>query len=156
MDDAKGAVDKAAADFEAAGVAQTAAAKTSEDAEAALVAADEARAEAQSREADARAARSSAEGEVNALHAEVQALSRLVNAMRSEGSQVLDALRVKSGYGESLGRRIGRRPACPRDRGRSTLGVGITAGLFASAVPARRRECPVELCPPSPRFWPAG
>ncbi|MCK0126192.1 chromosome segregation protein SMC [Gelidibacter sp. F2691] len=103
MDDAKGAVDKAAADFETAGTAQTAAAKASEDAEAALVAADEARADAQSREADARAARSSAEGEVNALHAEVQALSRLVERDAAEGTQVLDSLRVKSGYEKALG-----------------------------------------------------
>ncbi|WP_282182300.1 chromosome segregation protein SMC [Aliiroseovarius marinus] len=128
MDDAKGAVDKAAADFEAAGVAQTAAAKTSEDAEAALVAADEARSEAQSREADARAARSSAEGEVNALHAEVQALSRLVERDASEGSQVLDALRVKSGYEKALGAALADDLRAPEIEGEAPSGWALLPG----------------------------
>ncbi|MCK8463957.1 chromosome segregation protein SMC [Aliiroseovarius sp. S1339] len=103
MDEAKGALDKAGADFEAAKSAEATAAKAAEAAEAALVAADEARDEAQAREADARAARSSAEGEVNALHAEVQALARLVERDASEGGQVLDDLRVKPGYEKALG-----------------------------------------------------
>jgi chromosome segregation protein len=128
MDDAKGAVDKAAADFEAAGVAQNSAAKASEDAEAALVAADEARSEAQSREADARAARSSAEGEVNALHAEVQALSRLVERDASEGSQVLDTLRVKSGYEKALGAALADDLRAPEVEGEAPSGWALLPG----------------------------
>ncbi|WP_424941066.1 chromosome segregation protein SMC [Aliiroseovarius sp. S253] len=128
MDDSKGAVDKAAADFETAGVAQTAAAKASEEAEAALVAADEARSEAQSREADARAARSSAEGEVNALHAEVQALSRLVERDASEGSQVLDTLRVKSGYEKALGAALADDLRAPEIDGEAPSGWALLPG----------------------------
>ncbi|MGB5556934.1 MAG: chromosome segregation protein SMC, partial [Paracoccaceae bacterium] len=74
-----------------------------EAAEAALVAADDARAEAQSREADARASRSEAEGEVNALRAEVAALAKLVQRDTAEGGQVLDLLRVDPGYEKALG-----------------------------------------------------
>ncbi|MCI2399757.1 chromosome segregation protein SMC [Aliiroseovarius subalbicans] len=103
VEESKGALARAGAEFEAAQAAQLVAATASEQAEAALVAADEARSDAQSREADARAARSSAEGEVNALHAEVQALARLVERDASEGGQVLDLLRVKPGYEKALG-----------------------------------------------------
>ena len=40
---------------------------------------------------------------VNALHAEVQALARLVARDSSEQGQVLDLVRVKSGYEKALG-----------------------------------------------------
>ncbi|SPF78663.1 Chromosome partition protein Smc [Aliiroseovarius pelagivivens] len=136
MDDAKGAVDKAGTDFNAAGVAQTSAAKASEDAEAALVAADEARSEAQSREADARAARSSAEGEVNALHAEVQALSRLVERDSAEGTQVLDSLRVKSGYEKALGAALADDLRAPEIDGEAPSGWALLPGYSqAQALP---------------------
>ncbi|NRP24156.1 Chromosome partition protein Smc [Aliiroseovarius sp. xm-m-379] len=100
---AQEAVTRAAEDFELAEAAAETAAENAEEAEAALAAADEARTEAQSREADARAARSSAEGEVNALHAEVSALARLVERDAAEGAQLLDQLRVQSGYEKALG-----------------------------------------------------
>ncbi len=100
---AQEAVARAAEDFELAQAAAEAAAEAAEEAEAALAAADEARTEAQAREADARAARSSAEGEVNALHAEVTALARLVERDATEGTQVLDQIRVQAGYEKALG-----------------------------------------------------
>jgi len=99
----KAALAKSAADFETAQVAQAAAAAGSEAAEEALLKADDARAEAQSREVDARAERSEAEGEANALRAEVGALAKLVERDTAEGGQVLDAVRVQSGYEKALG-----------------------------------------------------
>ena len=105
--EAEGALGKAGAEFAEAEAAQAAAAQAAEAAEADLVAADDARAEAQSREADARAGRSEAEGEAGALKAEVAALAKLVQRDTAEGGQVLDLLRVESGYREGLGRRFG-------------------------------------------------
>ena len=94
---------KAAVDFETASAARTVATDAVVTAEDALLAADNARDEAQSREADARAERSEAEGEANALRAEVGALAKLVDRDAAEGGQVLDAVRVKSGYEKALG-----------------------------------------------------
>jgi chromosome segregation protein len=99
----KAALEKALADLELAQAAQVAAAAASEAAEEALLRADDARAEAQSREVDARAERSEAEGEANALRAEVGALAKLVERDTAEGGQVLDAVRVQSGYEKALG-----------------------------------------------------
>ncbi len=101
--EAEGALAKAAADLAAAEATLKTATATAESAEATLVAADDARAEAQSREADARAIRSEAEGEANALRAEVAALAKLVQRDTAEGGQVLDLLRVESGYEKALG-----------------------------------------------------
>ena len=72
-------------------------------AEDTLLAAEEARAETQSREADARAARSSAEGEAHALRAEMAALTKLVEREAATGSQLLDRLTVQPGYEAALG-----------------------------------------------------
>lgn len=83
--------------------AQTSATEMADQAESALAVADEARAEAQGREVAARADRSEAEGEANALRAEVAALARLVQRDTAEGGQVLDLLRVTSGYEKALG-----------------------------------------------------
>ncbi|MDZ4135945.1 MAG: chromosome segregation protein SMC, partial [Paracoccaceae bacterium] len=71
--------------------------------EEALAAAEEARAEVQSREADARAAMSSAEGEANALRAEVAALARLVEREAQAGTQLLDRMQVDPGHEAALG-----------------------------------------------------
>ena len=57
----------------------------------------------QTREAEARAARSAAEGEANALRAEVAALARLVDRESHAGSQLLDHLTVEPGYEAALG-----------------------------------------------------
>lgn len=97
------ALTKSEAEFVAAEDAQNVAAKATEAAEETLIMADNARAEAQSKEADARAERSEAEGETNALKAEVGALAKLVERDTAEGGQVLDALKVKSGYEKALG-----------------------------------------------------
>ncbi|MCZ4353173.1 AAA family ATPase [Roseovarius aestuarii] len=97
------AVKTAAAEFEAAAVREAAALSAAEAAEDALIAADEARNETQSREAIARGARSEAEGEVSALSAEVSALARLVQRDTAEGGQILDRLQVQQGYEKALG-----------------------------------------------------
>ncbi len=83
--------------------ALAAASDAAEAAEAALAQADEARGAAQAQEAEARAARSGAEGEVAALQAEVATLGRLVDRDTAEGGQVLDLLRVRSGFEKALG-----------------------------------------------------
>ncbi|MEE4346309.1 MAG: chromosome segregation protein SMC, partial [Paracoccaceae bacterium] len=87
----------------AAQAAEAAAVEKAQKAEDALNAADEARAETQTREATARAQRSEAEGEVNALSAEVSALARLVERDTAEGGQILDLLQVAPGYEKALG-----------------------------------------------------
>ena len=89
--------------FQAAETALASATEAAAGTEAALIAADEAREDVQSREADARAQHSSAEGEVKALQAEVQALAKLVDRDHAEGGQVMDLLTVKSGYEKALG-----------------------------------------------------
>ncbi len=103
VDEAKAALESSRTAFATAEAAQNQANAQAEAAEAALVAADEARGQAQGREADARAERSEAEGEVNALRAEVMALAKLLERDTSEGGQILDVLRVTPGYEKALG-----------------------------------------------------
>ncbi|MEJ2286927.1 MAG: hypothetical protein P8X85_25455, partial [Desulfobacterales bacterium] len=103
VDEAKAALENSRTAFATAEEAQNQANAQAEAAEAALVAADEARGQAQGREADARAERSEAEGEVNALRAEVMALAKLLERDTSEGGQILDVLRVTPGYEKALG-----------------------------------------------------
>lgn len=103
MAEADVALKKAEADFAAAGSAETQAVATAEKADVTLAEAEEARAQTQIRESDARVKRSEAEGEANALRAEVAALARLVERDTAEGGQVLDLLRVESGYEKALG-----------------------------------------------------
>ncbi|MEL6205780.1 MAG: AAA family ATPase, partial [Pseudomonadota bacterium] len=74
-----------------------------EAAEAALADADAARSEAAGREAEARAAHSAAEGEAQALRAEVAALKRLVERETGTGGQVLDLVGVDAGYEQAIG-----------------------------------------------------
>ncbi|KCV82198.1 chromosome segregation protein SMC [Actibacterium atlanticum] len=107
VDQARTALDKAAADVTRAQTDQQSATQTAENAEQALAEADEARSDAQARESDARAEHSEAAGEVSALRAEVTALSRLVERDAGEGSQILDQLRVQSGYEQALGAALG-------------------------------------------------
>ena len=102
-EEANAALKRAEADHEAAGIAEAGAVAAAREAETALVAADEARSETQSREAEARAIRSEAEGEVNALSAEVTALARLVDRDTAEDGQILDLVRVAPGYEKALG-----------------------------------------------------
>ncbi|MEC9103404.1 MAG: chromosome segregation protein SMC, partial [Pseudomonadota bacterium] len=103
VDQARAVLAKAAEDrAQAEGELETAQ-KTAVNAEDTLAAAEAARAETQVREADARAALSSAQGEMNALSAETTALARLVQREAAEGGQVLDDVRVASGYEKALG-----------------------------------------------------
>ena len=101
--EAKEALEKSGAAFAEAEQAQKQATDAASASEAALSAADEARSDAQSREAEARAARSAADGEVTALQAEVTALSRLVDRDTADGGQIMDLLRVATGYEKALG-----------------------------------------------------
>lgn len=89
--------------LEEAEAGQEEAVARTEEAEAMLIEADEARTEAQSREALARAARSEAEGEVGALKAEVAALAKMLDRDQIGGAQLLDLVKVKSGYEKALG-----------------------------------------------------
>ncbi|MBN2631750.1 MAG: AAA family ATPase [Rhodobacteraceae bacterium] len=107
---ARDAVCVAQAALDAAAEAHAAATEGQQDAIALAEAAEEvldeteiARAEAQGREAQARAARGEAEGEANALRAEVAALARLVEREARAGHQVLDRLTVEPGYEKALG-----------------------------------------------------
>ncbi|MFN3724273.1 MAG: chromosome segregation SMC family protein [Paracoccaceae bacterium] len=93
----------AAEAYAAATEGQEDAAALAEAAEDALEMAETARAEAQGREAEARAARGEAEGEANALRAEVAALARLVDRESQAGHQLLDRLTVEPGYEKALG-----------------------------------------------------
>ncbi|PVA06341.1 chromosome segregation protein SMC [Thalassorhabdomicrobium marinisediminis] len=118
--EATAALEKAAQDYDAALAAETTARDAAEEAEITLADAEAARADTQSREADARAQRSEAEGEANALRAETAALAKLVDRDSSEGSQILDQLRVKSGYEKALGAALSddlKAPAVTPDMG---------------------------------------
>ncbi len=100
---AQAALTQAEADFVAAGEAERQAVATAQKADETLAQTEIARAETQTRESDARVKRSEAEGEANALRAEVAALARLVERDTAEGGQVLDLLTVQSGYEKALG-----------------------------------------------------
>jgi chromosome segregation protein len=118
--DATAALAKAAQDFEAAKISEAVARATADKAEDVLAEAEAARADTQNREADARALRSEAEGEANALRAETGALAKLVDRDSSEGSQILDQLRVESGYEKALGAALSddlKAPAVTPDMG---------------------------------------
>ncbi|WP_281981602.1 chromosome segregation protein SMC [Thalassorhabdomicrobium marinisediminis] len=118
--EATAALEKAAQDYDAALAAETTARGAAEEAEITLADAEAARADTQSREADARAQRSEAEGEANALRAETAALAKLVDRDSAEGSQILDQLRVKSGYEKALGAALSddlKAPAVTPDMG---------------------------------------
>lgn len=89
--------------FDTAKEAEADAVEAAERAEEALAAAEDARAETQTREAAARAQRSEAEGELGALRAEVTALAKLVQRDTAEGGHVLDRIEVTPGYERALG-----------------------------------------------------
>lgn len=97
------ALARAGTEFEAAQKAEAQAVAAAAEADRALIAADEARGDTQGREADARAHRSEAEGELNALRAEVGALAKLLERDTAEGGQILDRLQVSHGFEKALG-----------------------------------------------------
>ncbi len=135
------AVAQAEAAFEQATSTLAQASADAEAAEKALVAADMAREEAQAREADARAERSEADGEANALRAEVAALAKLVQREDSEGGQVLDRVQVRPGYEKALGAALADDLKAPEvDDGAASGWVqlasyGDAAGLPQGATP---------------------
>lgn len=100
---AKEAQATAKAEFEMAEREAAEAAETVQSADAALIEAEAARTETQSLEADARAALSESDGEVSALRAEVNALSKLVDRDTAEGGQLMDVLSVGAGFEKALG-----------------------------------------------------
>ncbi|MEO3413583.1 chromosome segregation protein SMC [Roseovarius sp. CAU 1744] len=128
------ALEKARTDHDAAQVSEQAAIAASQAAEDALIAADDARADTQAKEAEARAERSEAEGEVNALRAEVTALAKLVERDTAEGGQIMDRLKVDSGYEKALGAALADDLRAPEVRGDGPSGWVALAG-YAQAQP---------------------
>ena len=68
-----------------------------------LITSEETRNQTQALEVDARAALSSAEGEANAISAEVSALAKILERDTMEGGQVIDRLQVEHGFEKALG-----------------------------------------------------
>ncbi|MEP1611854.1 MAG: chromosome segregation protein SMC [Roseobacter sp.] len=97
------ALGKAGQDFTQAEKAEAEAVQAAKMADEALIAAEDARGDTQAREAEARAHRSEAEGELNALRAEVGALAKLLERDTAEGGQILDRLQVGHGFEKALG-----------------------------------------------------
>ncbi|MDG1155589.1 MAG: chromosome segregation protein SMC [Paracoccaceae bacterium] len=75
----------------------------SKEADESLITAEETRNQTQALEVDARAALSSAEGEANAISAEVSALAKILERDTMEGGQVIDRLQVEHGFEKALG-----------------------------------------------------
>lgn len=82
---------------------RTATQKALSQAETKLQEIEQQRADAQAKDSDARAALSEAEGEANALGAEVAALQRVIARDQTEGEQLIDTIRAKKGYEAALG-----------------------------------------------------
>ncbi|MFQ5623764.1 MAG: chromosome segregation protein SMC [Paracoccaceae bacterium] len=108
----------AAAAVSALGRAQEAAGR----AETALQAAEAERAAAQAAESESRAGLSEAEGEAKAIEAEVRALQRLIDRDRGDGGQVLEAVRVDTGYEAALGAALADDLKAPRVAGEAGTG----------------------------------
>ncbi|ETD91302.1 chromosome segregation protein SMC [Rhodobacter capsulatus] len=119
------ALERAEEAFEAAQTAQEEAQDQAEAAEEALLAADEARGQVQARESTTRAVRSEAEGEAGALRAEVAALARLVEREAASGHQLLDRVRVKSGYEAALGAALADDLRAPEVEAGARSGWGV-------------------------------
>jgi chromosome segregation protein len=138
---AQAALAKAEIDFVAAGEAEVLAVATAEKADATLAETEAARADTQERESAARSLRSEAEGEANALRAEVNALAKLVERDTAEGGQVLDLLKVETGYEKALGAALAddlRAPAIGPDAasGWATLAGYLTVQGLPDGVQA--------------------
>ena len=74
----------------------------SKEADESLITAEETRNQTQALEVDARAALSSAEGEANAISAEVSALAKILERDTMEGGQVIDRLGFEKALGAAL------------------------------------------------------
>ncbi len=137
MSEATVALERAEAELEAAQEAEGIAVATAENAEATLIEAETARADTQSREVDARSLRSSAEGEANALRAEVAALTKLVERDTREGGQLMDLLSVQSGYEKALGAALADDLRAPVIEGDTPSGWAVLPEYSdAQALPA--------------------
>lgn len=131
------ALSKAGEDFIVAQKASVTAESTAQRADNALLAAEAARAETQSREADARAERSEAEGEMNALRAETGALAKLVQRDTAEGGQILDRLQVEQGFEKALGAALADDLRAPEVEADGPSGWSVLpAYLAAQPLPA--------------------
>ena len=93
----------AAGRLDAAVVAQKAAQDAAIAADAALQDIETRRADAQAEDSRTRGDLSGAEGEANALRAEVAALRRLIERDKGDGQQILDAVRAAKGFEAALG-----------------------------------------------------
>ncbi|MCL4109708.1 UNVERIFIED_CONTAM: hypothetical protein GTU68_018435, partial [Idotea baltica] len=125
MQDARQTLASSEAAFKLAEQEQVAAVAQAAAADEALVTAETARGETQGREVQARAVRSEAEGEANALKAEVDALTKLVARETSEQGQVLDLVTATSGYEKALGAALADDLRAPMVEG--TIGSGWAA-----------------------------
>ncbi|MFV2033951.1 MAG: chromosome segregation protein SMC, partial [Halocynthiibacter sp.] len=86
------------------------------------------------REAQARAQRSEAEGEANALRAEVGALTKLVERETAVGGQLLDVLRVTPGYEKALGAALADDLRAPEVGAGGASGWALLPGYGKSQV----------------------
>ncbi|MCU0906810.1 MAG: AAA family ATPase [Rhodobacteraceae bacterium] len=128
--------DRAAAALAAAAQALDQAQGQADQAETALKVADDAREDAQTREAEVRATRSVAEGEMQALKAESQALVRLLDRDTREGGQVLDLIRVDPGFERALGAALAEDLRAPlAGSGQRTGWVELDVSGTAPALP---------------------
>jgi chromosome segregation protein len=133
---AQEALAKAERDFTSAGEAEAQAVATATKADETLAETETARAETQERESAARTLRSEAEGEVNALRAEYNALAKLVERDTAEGGQVLDLLTVQSGYEKALG------AALADDLRAPAVGPDVASGWAQLPEYAREQSLP--------------
>ncbi len=130
------ALTNANAAHETAIEAENAATIAAKSAEAALIAADEARTETQARETAARVDRSEAEGELNALSAEVSALAKLLERDTAEGGQIIDRLQVAQGYEKALGAALADDLRAPEVEGDGPSGwIVLTSYTDTQALP---------------------
>ncbi|MDK3072067.1 chromosome segregation protein SMC [Sedimentitalea sp. JM2-8] len=132
----RAALDKAAGDFQAATRAEAEAVAAASGAEAKLTETEAQRAAVHEREADARAERSEATGELNALEAEVTALSKLLQRDTAEGGQILDRLQVEQGFEKALGAALADDLRAPEVEGDGPSGwTVLPAYASAQALP---------------------
>jgi len=132
MQTSREALTKAAQDFETATDAEANAVDAAAKSDQALLQAEADRSEAQNREADARAERSEATGELNALQAEVTALSKLLQRDTAEGGQILDRLQVQQGFEKALGAALADDLRAPEVEGDGPSGWTVLPG-YATA-----------------------
>jgi chromosome segregation protein len=128
MAGSRATLDKAGQDLEAAKTAEEEAVIRAARAEEVLNQTEGERARTHEREADARAERSEATGELNALQAEVTALSKLLERDTAEGGQILDRLQVEQGFEKALGAALADDLRAPEVEGDGPSGWTVLPG----------------------------